>query len=65
MHLEIGAAGEADAHGAGDRVELLIEIAGGVERPRRDEYTIAGALRGEPVSWYRDTIDINVPATAE
>ena len=48
-------------------VEPLIEIAGGVgTSPGADEYTIAGALRGEPVELVKcDTIDINVPATAE
>lgn len=48
-------------------VEPLIEIAGGVgTSPGVDEYTIAGALRGEPVELVKcDTIDINVPATAE
>lgn len=48
-------------------VDPLIEIAGGVgTSPGVDEYTIAGALRGEPVELVKcDTIDINVPATAE
>ncbi len=48
-------------------VDPIIEIAGGAgAAPGVDEYTLAGALRQEPVALVKcDTIAINVPATAE